>query len=88
MDLLFRRNAAVKLAEIDKLFAENIAVQARTAIASRRLKVASDESNERLREIRTEIEQKNVQERITTSEPRTGDVLRLARSALERVQKH
>lgn len=88
MDLFLGRTAAVKLAEVEKLFAENIEAHARSVVSSRKVKVASDASSERLKVIRSEIEQITEKEKRTFSEPRTGDVLRLARTALERVQKH
>ena len=88
MEFFSGRAKAVKLAEVERLFAENIEAHARSVISSRKVKVASDASSERLKAIQSEIEQITEREKRTFSEPRTGDVLRLARTALERVQKH
>lgn len=88
MDVLLRRTAAVKLAEIDRLFAENIAASARVVATSKELQVASEESNERLKEVRAEIEESTERTRTARTGPRTGDILALARTALDRVQKH
>lgn len=88
MDVLFRRTAAVKLAEINRLFDENIEASARVVATSREVQVASEESNERLKEVRAEIEESTARAKVARTGPRTGDVLQLARNALERVQKH
>ncbi len=88
VDVLFRRTAAAKRAEVNQLFAENIEASARIVAASKVIQVASEESNERLKEIRTEIEESTAVARSARSGPRTGDVLQLARNALDRVQKH